>query len=204
MTAQAPPQTPPPQPFRLLPFDPATAPAGVRLQGAVARSGAGLWIRYQLADPTGSLLLPPAAAAPARRDGLWGRTCLELFLALPGSAPYWEVNLSPSGDWNLYRLSGYRQGLAPEPAIAALPFAVERHRGGLALQLELPLAPLQLADQPLELAVTAVLERCGTAGPGADPGPGGDGGDGALSYWALAHPAAEADFHHRGGFRLRI
>jgi hypothetical protein len=25
-----------------------------------------------------------------------------------------------------------------------------------------------------------------------------------LSYWALHHPAAEADFHHRGGFTIQV
>ena len=28
--------------------------------------------------------------------------------------------------------------------------------------------------------------------------------DGALSYWALAHPAPRPDFHHPDGFALEI
>ncbi len=40
----------------------------------------------------------------------------------------------------------------------------------------------------LEVGITAVIEHS----------------DGVLSYWALHHPAAEADFHHRGGFRIQV
>ena len=40
----------------------------------------------------------------------------------------------------------------------------------------------------LEVGITAVIEHS----------------DGRLSYWALHHPAAEADFHHRGGFTIQV
>ncbi|MCP9815610.1 DOMON-like domain-containing protein [Synechococcus sp. GreenBA-s] len=184
-----------PQAFRLVPFDPAAAPAGVQLEGDLQRTDGRLQLRYQLADPSGAIRIPPATPVPARRDGLWNRTCLELFLAVPGAAPYWEFNLSPSGDWNVYRLSGYRQGLAPEPAVVALPFAVARRGDGLELELTVQLAPLVAADQPLQVAVTAVLEQ---------HAPAGDSGEGPLSFWALGHPGPEADFHGRAGFLLRI
>jgi hypothetical protein len=98
------------------------------------------------------------------------------------------VNLAPSGDWNIYRLSGYRQGLTPESAISELPFAVDRGPEGLDLAVNLDLAALPLAGRPLELGITAVLELQ----------------DGAILYWALCHPGAEADFHRREGFGLRV
>ena len=174
-------------PFALRSFAP--PPASLALAGSVQRDGDRLRLQYRLEDPEGLVLLPPAsAAAPRRCDELWTSTCFELFLAEPGTGPYWEANLSPSGDWNLYRLSGYREGLAPEPAISALPFAVERQGGGLALRVDLDLGALPLAGRPLELAVTAVLELR----------------DGEILYWALAHAGAEADFHRREGFLLRI
>ena len=28
--------------------------------------------------------------------------------------------------------------------------------------------------------------------------------DGRLSYWALAHPAPQPDFHHRAGWTARL
>ena len=52
----------------------------------------------------------------------------------------------------------------------------------------LPATLISAQPAELELAVTAVLEQHG----------------GAISYWALHHGGAEADFHRRDGFRLRI
>ena len=166
----------------------APAPAALAISGTVQRRGEQLHLHYRIDDPTGRVRLPATAAPPRRRDELWTTTCLELFLAEPDAAPYWEVNLSPSGDWNVYRLTAYRQGLAPEPAITALPFTIERHAHGLELQLRLDLSALVPAGRPLDLAITAVLEEQG----------------GEISYWALAHPGPEADFHRRDGFVLRV
>ena len=76
-----------------------------------------LALDYELVVPADQLIWPAAAASPQRRDELWQSTCLELFIAQPNEPRYWEINLSPSGDWNIYRLSGYRQGLQAEPSI---------------------------------------------------------------------------------------
>jgi len=173
-------------PFALHSFAP--PPASLALSGSVQRNGDRLSLHYRLEDPEGLVLVPPATAAPRRCDELWTTTCFEIFLAEPGAEPYWEVNLSPSGDWNLYRLSSYRQGLAHEPAISALPFVVQRERVGLDLAVTLDLGGLPLAGRPLELAVTAVVELR----------------DGEILYWALRHPGEQADFHWREGFGLRL
>lgn len=174
------------QAFALQSFLP--APAGLEVLGSVGRRGDRLSLRYRLIDPEGLVLVPPATAAPQRCDDLWSTTCFELFLAEIGAAPYWEVNLAPSSHWNLYRLSGYRQGLTPERAITALPFAVSRRPEGLDLAVSLDLAELPLAGRPLELGITAVLELL----------------DGTILYWALRHPGEQADFHLREGFGLRV
>ena len=173
-------------PFALRSFAP--PPTSLALSGSVRRDGDQLSLHYRLEDPEGLVLVPQANATPHRCDDLWTTTCFEFFLAEPGAEPYREVNLSPSGDWNVYRLSGYRQGLAPEPAISALPFAVEREGGGLDLEVTLDLGALPLAGLPLELAVTAVVELR----------------DGEILYWALRHPGVQADFHWREGFGLRV
>lgn len=190
MDSNSPLRSPSPQPvqhpFALRCFAP--PPASLALAGSVRRDGDRLSLHYRLEDPEGLVLVPPAIAAPRRCHELWTTTCFEFFLAEPGAEPYWEVNLSPSGDWNVYRLSGYRQGLTPEPAIGALPFAVKREGGGLDLMVTLDLGALPLAGRPLELAVTAVVELR----------------DGGILYWALAHPGEQADFHWREGFALRL
>lgn len=191
-------------PFHLVPF-PAEAPAvpqRLALDGWIRRHGEQLAVTYRLHDPGQTLTIPPLAPTPQRRDGLWQATCVELFLALPGQESYRELNLSPSGDWAVYRLEGYRQGLTPDPAWSALPLRRKdadadgnadgsgngNGNGILELQLDTPLPPELAAAPELEVAITAVLQSR----------------DGTCSYWALLHPGPEADFHRREGFALRL
>jgi hypothetical protein len=175
-------------PFRLVPFRSSPSLAAFELEGHVARNGQVLQLRYRLRGPLGQLLIPEPATAPQRWDGLWQHTCFEAFWAVSGNAAYWELNLSPAGHWNLYRLSGYRQDLVPEPSLASLPLQVRHGPGDLALELELKLPPSLGPATPLQLAVTAVLEHR----------------DRTLSTWALVHPGPEADFHRRDGFLLEL
>ncbi len=174
--------------FVLLPFEAQGGAERFRLSGTVQRRDGVLHLRYALEGPLDQLLLPHPEPEPSRRDGLWEHTCLEAFLA-PAADPeaYWELNVSPSGDWNLYRLQGYRLGLEPEPAAAApsLESHLSAADGLFDVRCSLP-APL--AEAPLQLGVTAVLEHR----------------IGRLSYWALHHPGPEADFHRRDAFLLRI
>lgn len=172
--------------FALAPFPGDPAPAGVRIAGDVAREGAVLALTWRLHDPDGVAAVPPPAP-PERRYGLWEATCFEFFVRDPAGPGYWEFNLAPEGHWNVYRLDAYREGLRDEPAFARLPFAVTQTPGGLEVALRVDLAPLGLAEAPWRLAIAAVV----AAGAGT-------------SYWALAHPAAEADFHAPGAFTLDL
>ena len=145
----------------------------------LGRLGERLRVNYQLSGPCDDLWLPEPAPRPQRLDELWQSTCLECFLARPGEESYWEVNLAPSGHWNVYRLEGYRQGLTPETACSRAP-RLERQDPwpAVAFQMDLMLPPA-LAEAPvLEVGVTAVIATRG----------------GAISYWALQHPGEQADF----------
>ncbi len=174
--------------FRLLPFEAAMARSGLHLGGVIGRDGSVLSLRYELTGPLDRLIIPAAVPSPQRRDGLWQHTCLECFLAVPGNARYWEVNLSPCGDWNVYRLSGYRTDLTPETAIRSLPIAVEHGEGQLRLEARLDLTATVARGDPLEVGICAVLE----------------GNNGTLSHWALTHGAAVPDFHRREDFLLHL
>jgi len=178
----------PAAPFRLRPFPGDPAPAGLILRGSAARDGEHLSLRYQLSGPLQQLQLQQTNATPARRDGLWQSTCLECFLALPQDPGYWEVNLSPAGDWNVYRLDGYRQGLHREPAGVAPALRRLPQPDGLELVMDLPLPPPLATAGVLELGITAVIATR----------------QGELSYWALRHPGEQPDFHLREGFVLRL
>lgn len=150
------------------------------------RSSAVLALRYRLAGAIDRLRMP-TQAAPVRTDELWRHTCLELFVGTPGGDGYVECNFAPSGAWAAYAFDVYRAGMRPEPLDAPAIVATASTTTfdvdvSVALPFTLP------ADGGVPLGITAVIETL----------------DGAISYWALAHPAGRPDFHHRGGLVLRL
>jgi hypothetical protein len=171
--------------FQLQPFEAGSPWDQLSLEARLVLEGQRLSIHYRLTGDLALVRIPGPENSPERRDGLWHSSCLEFFVAVDGEEPYWEFNLSPTGHWNVYRLDGYRLGLRPEPAFAALPFTVAQTADALELQATWDLSVLVEPQQPLEMAITAVVELR----------------SGAIGYWALAHPGPEPDFHRRDGFR---
>jgi hypothetical protein len=159
-----------------------------------------LRFRYVLeADPE-LIRIPPPATDAGRTDDLWVHTCFEAFLGFSGSAPYLELNFSPSGQWAAYRFDSYRKGMAP--ALDGAPRLALR-RGGerLELQAEVHLGgslpgpghgpedgPAASREQRLRVALSAVVEDR----------------EGRLSYWALRHPTGRPDFHRPESFSLAL
>ncbi len=169
---------------RLVPFDASVAPA-IDLSVTVDRRGSDLQVFYQMTGDVAAIALPLVVTAPERRMALWELTCFEFFLAVPGQAGYWEVNLSPAGHWNVFRLEGYRSGFREDPAIEFLPVRVDH--SGFSLETRLDLNLLGIGDCEIELSVTAVMVSK----------------SGDVSYWAFCHAGNEADFHLRDSFVMK-
>ena len=176
------------QSFSLQPFSPLNPPLSLKITGNIGLRSNTLAIRYALLGPLTKLVLPTQANNPARMSGLWQETCFELFLAVKHSPHYWEFNLSPAGHWNVYRFATYRQGMQEEKAFPSLPFRVQSQSDSLLLDLELNLAKIVQPDQPLEVALSAVIKFR----------------DGEMTYWALTHRGQQADFHRRDGFIVEL
>lgn len=169
-------------PLSLRPFAPSAAPE-VRLTACVSLGRGILQVYFTLAGDLDKIEIPEPAHQPTRRHNLWQATCFEVFLGRQNDPAYWEINLAPAGDWNLYRFSGYRQGMEEDAAIAALPSQIDRQPQVLAISLAIDAAALDLAATPLQLGLAAVLLAR----------------DGGVSHWALGHPAGKPDFHDRRG-----
>ena len=119
-----------------------------------------------------------------RLDNLWRHTCFEAFLACPGAEKYWELNVAPNGDWNLYQFSGYRTGGMAEPLAEPPEVNFSIDRVGCRCTIQIPLKPWWQHTELPEIALTMVLEDQ----------------SGCLSYWAMTHPRDKPDFHDRKGF----
>ena len=176
------------QNFSLWPFQPADSLPHLKITGNIARRSNEFAIRYAIHGQLAELVIPKPTDIPARRNGLWEETCFELFLAVKHSPRYWEFNLSPAGHWNVYRFAAYRQGMQEEKAFVSLPFSVQREPDAMRLGLEIDLARIIPAGKSLEIAVSAVIKLMGEG----------------MHYWALVHPCARPDFHHRESFIVAL
>jgi hypothetical protein len=173
--------------FSLRPFPDDRLLPAIEIDGKLDRSGGSLSIEYQLTGDLTQVEIPPPAAL-SRKFELWEATCFEFFLGVPGDLDYWEFNLSPAGDWNVFHLDDYRQGLLNESAFTSLPFTVEQQANSLLLALEFDLSKIVSVDRSIEVSVTTVIKSIG----------------GEMSYWALTHSGTAADFHRRDSFVIKL
>jgi len=167
-----------------------SCPAVETLRAAISWvSERNLKVVYTVRGAIDDLRIPPLEA-PRRADRLWRHTCFELFLGAQNDVEYYEFNFSPSGEWAAYGFRAYREGMALEGAEPIPKINVERGADGLVLSATLSAGSLPgiTPNIRLSLGVCAVLEDRA----------------GALSYWALRHPAGKPDFHHAEGFTLEL
>ena len=143
-----------------------------------------LIIQFVVTGEIDRLKIPPISETPQRRVGLWETTCFELFLGSTGQENYWEINLSSSGDWNVFRLDRYRENLREEPVIEILPSQVEQQGDRMTIDVTLDIQKLGLCRDTIELSATSVLEET----------------TGNISHWAVVHAGTTADFHLRKSF----
>jgi len=189
---------------------------------SISWQGPGNWcFDYIVGEPPEALRLPPAVV-PARADGLWQRTCFELFLRRPGEAGYCEFNFSPSGEWAAYRFDDYREGMeqlvvkppritSTDPAQFAAGMTAHLTALGIDAETAKMMAELDVGDvggaPSSQYALSALLKDAefGWAGRAlAAITAVIEEADGTKSYWALAHPAEKPDFHHPDGFVLEL
>jgi hypothetical protein len=155
-----------------------------------------LMLAYVVTGKISDLLMPPVAAA-ARTDELWQHTCFEAFVrSLPGAA-YYEFNFAPSTQWAAYQFSGYRRGMRVATEIKAPSIAVESSPEHFILQASLELDQLWIPAPSGGVAIGDTMWRLGLSAVVEEA-------NGRRSYWALAHPPGEADFHHPDGFTLKL
>ena len=171
--------------FSLQPFN---SQANVNISGHISREADDLAIKYTLVGNLTELVIPELTNKPTRRNELWENTCFEFFLGVKDTPQYWEFNLSPSSNWNVYRFNNYRQGMEEETAFTSLPFLIEQNETYLNLSLKLGLSLIVNTNEIVEIAIATVTKFKNNQ----------------IIYWALTHPQKEADFHHRDSFKILL
>ncbi len=130
------------------------------------------------------VVLGPTNPQPLRRDELWKQTCFECFMVNAADrglhARYVEWNLAPSGDWQAYGFTGYREGRS-EIALEAPRLTRRQEQDGFIFEFQLPIPP-EFRSSGFEIGVSAVTQESVEELP---------------FYWAFAHRAEKPDFHNR-------
>lgn len=145
-------------------------------------------LRYRIMGNIDEISVP-TPRAPERQDGLWQHTCFEWFARSTSSARYCELNFSPSGCWAAYEFDDYRAGMKHLSYPTAPRIEVTHSSRLLTLSVDVDRSAIDaIAQGGARIAVAAVIEHR----------------DGGKSYWALAHPSAEPDFHHPHAFTFAV
>ena len=127
---------------------------------------------------------------PERKNELWQKTCFELFWAREGMPSYFELNLSSTGEWNLYRFSAYREGMQ-EWGLQSVPLVRFDSRFRM-VQLNAQILcrdffhdfPPEMQNLNLDFQPAMVLKKK----------------SGGLHYLAANHSLIKPDFHDRSKF----
>ena len=159
-----------------------------RIGVGISRAGAAFCLDYRIEGEVSRLTLP-ALGPLLRADELWRHSCFEAFLQADAGPGYLEFNFSPSGAWAAYCFAGRRSG-RESPELTAPRMEVRRGPDSLAMNIQLSLAGIGefVAPATISAGLSAVIEDA----------------SGGLSYWALAHGAAQPDFHDPATFTLRL
>src|SRR5262245_43464057 len=164
--------------------------AATQIEVEVARPRAStLVLCYFVSGAIGDLRIPPITSA-TRADELWQSTCFEAFIRTSAGAAYYEFNFAPSTQWAAYLFDGYRSGMRAATDISAPQIDVQTRPELFTLRAALGLNRLSglPPDCVWSLGLSALIEET----------------SGRKSYWALAHPAGKADFHHSDCFTHQV
>jgi hypothetical protein len=171
------------QRFRLIPFSSDTIPH-ISINGTIKRVDNQLSIHYEVSGDIDQILLP-APSTFTRKHDLWKATCFEFFIAIKDQPRYWEFNLAPSNDWNVYAMDAYRQvNMREESVFTQLPFEFGKTSEKNSLEISVNLNPILPPEQTLQIGIATIIQTTTEN----------------ETYWALIHPGQDADFHLRDSF----
>ncbi|XOV88631.1 MAG: hypothetical protein ACFHX7_01835 [Pseudomonadota bacterium] len=135
----------------------------------------------------------PDRVAPDRVNNLWEHTCFEFFIGSVNTTRYYEFNLAPGGDWNTYSFSDVRQDMQETTRLICQSSDFQLAPGEAWLEARLQFSE-PVHEDSFRVGIAAIVE-----GTLADPQSGR-----SHAFFALTHPGARPDFHHRDGHTLLV
>jgi len=176
---------------KLYPFERTQKQTKFQLSTNVETNGSTLTLEYICSGDLLELLIPHEKESTSRLDNLWEHTCFEAFMTQNKGPEYWELNFSPSGDWNFYRFDDHRKGQSLEEKITNISSQIKTKTDQLfeaKVVLDLSAVFPGKSLSGIQLGLTAVIEEL----------------DHSKSYWALSHCGKQPDFHIRDSFTFSL
>jgi hypothetical protein len=144
-----------------------------------------LTLRYSVTGQMEKLVFENAQDT-GRADKLWQKSCFEIFIRPQGERRYDEYNFASTTHWAAYGFMDRRHGMHDLKIVH--PPHIENSRSDSRFTLDVVMPDIRLPQTGVDIGLSVIVEDV----------------DGAHSYWALAHPSGQADFHNDACFALRL
>lgn len=173
--------------YSLSPFLPCAMVASLECSVEVSKSG--LQLQYNLTGELDAIMWPgqsPVSKAPSevRTWKLWEHSCFECFISSANENAYFEINLSPSGDWNTFHFTNTRENMREASDLVVKDLLFEPiSRDQIRLSASLDFIKTSIDSFNL-INLCSVIE---------------DSKNGC-HYFAVQHPENRPDFHNRDFF----
>lgn len=174
------------QTFYLVPFEPKKSVNQVEVGFELIDNK--LHLKYLLSGSLDKILKLDESLQINRKNEIWKSTCFEFFLKSPQQNHYWEMNLSPSGDWNFYHLEDYRKSLKEEALIGTPQIQKDFNGEKFQLSCSFDLNSLMnsimiskgIAASVFQMGLSCILQKR----------------DLTVEYYSLGHSKEKPDFHN--------
>jgi hypothetical protein len=159
-----------------------------RITGSLGHKGSWFSLALKLFGAVDQILLPTGSVVPGRGGDLWKATCFEVFFRTSGESRYWELNLSPTGQWEFYCFSSYREGRVLADGVVFEGIKSTKVEESWEVTSDWNIDFLKTHSGPMLLGVSVVIQDI----------------QGQYDYWATHHPGDKPDFHDPRGFVLSL
>lgn len=179
--------------FHLIPFPNNHLETGqlptldVAISGQIERIASTINLHYLVNGDISKILWPVFKRNGPRQPDLWQHTCFELFIWPLHQTQYYEYNLSPSGGWNAYGFSDYRNGKRDLP-IDAIEIRIDQDTQN-SFALNCSIAIVDTAPSSIiKVGISAVIEDQQQR----------------QHFFALSHRGKRPDFHLKESFTIEL
>ncbi len=125
----------------------------------------------------------PKQTKQERANELWLDTTFELFIAPTNSDEYWEINISPSTQWNVYHFTSYKEGMKESNIISQPTIKTDEYHNEYRLTFN-STVPNEHFDHVLQINLCVIL---------LDQ-------KGVRHFYSIKRREGSPDFHDRDSF----